>query len=330
MRKSVLVVHHQRQAICLPMSALPGAAIWKRALKRNLSNFLQLDSLSYSYNGRSHKAFSYIMGSCQFQLTSDLHLETPKAYDIYEIKPSAPYLALLGDIGCVKDEGLMTFLETQLLQFRLVFFLFGNHEPYGKDWAHTKNTMQEFANRMRQRRASNPSLGEFVILDQTRYDISNDVTVLGCTLFSLVGPTKNDMDHVSFGLNDFYDIAGWTVEQHNEAHSTDLRWLNAQVTTISRAEPSRKIVIMTHHSPTQDPRAIDPAHAHSPITSGFSTNMSDQPCCTNPNVRVWMYGHTHFNCDFQLNGTSLRVVTNQRGYYFAQSSGFMADKVIDI
>jgi hypothetical protein len=37
------------------------------------------------------------------QLLSDLHLEAPKGYDVFEVVPSAPYLALIGDIGCVKD-----------------------------------------------------------------------------------------------------------------------------------------------------------------------------------------------------------------------------------
>ncbi|QPG94137.1 hypothetical protein C2857_004943 [Epichloe festucae Fl1] len=37
------------------------------------------------------------------QIFSDLHLESPKAYDLYNIPPKAPYLALalLGDIGNV-------------------------------------------------------------------------------------------------------------------------------------------------------------------------------------------------------------------------------------
>jgi hypothetical protein len=33
------------------------------------------------------------------QILSDLHLEAPKAYDIFEVVPKAPYLALLGDIS---------------------------------------------------------------------------------------------------------------------------------------------------------------------------------------------------------------------------------------
>lgn len=36
------------------------------------------------------------------QILSDLHLETPTAYDIFDIPPKAPYLAIFGDIGNIK------------------------------------------------------------------------------------------------------------------------------------------------------------------------------------------------------------------------------------
>jgi predicted phosphodiesterase len=38
------------------------------------------------------------------QIISDLHLEISKAYDVFVIKPEAPYLALLGDIGNVMSD----------------------------------------------------------------------------------------------------------------------------------------------------------------------------------------------------------------------------------
>jgi hypothetical protein len=62
-----------------------------------------------------------------FQIISDLHLESPKGYDILEITSKAPYLALLGDIGNVvphKDE-VLTFLTKQLKQFRVMLFVPG-------------------------------------------------------------------------------------------------------------------------------------------------------------------------------------------------------------
>ncbi|KAL2380829.1 hypothetical protein RJZ90_004356 [Blastomyces dermatitidis] len=56
---------------------------------------------------------------------------------------------------------------------------------------------------------------------QTRYDdVSEDLTVLGCTLHSRVSAEQEES--VSFSLNDFYDIDSWTIADHNSAHAADL------------------------------------------------------------------------------------------------------------
>ncbi|KAH8432275.1 Ser/Thr protein phosphatase superfamily [Aspergillus melleus] len=257
-----------------------------------------------------------------FQILSDLHLETPNAYDQFRVRPQAPYLALLGDIGEVKDDGLFLFLETQLRQFHAVFFLLGNHEPYGSDWTTTTERLAAFSAFVDERRAyeaqqpqQEPPLnpfGQFVFLNRTRYDVSPDVTVLGCTLYSRVTPTQKKQ--VSFGLNDFFHIQGWTVEKHSACHEADRAWLNEQVSQIAAQEPHRSIVIFTHHSPSVVADAVDPRHANSVISSGFATDMSGEACWENPRVRLWAFGHTHHNCDFTEERTGKRVVTNQRGY----------------
>lgn len=64
------------------------------------------------------------------QIVSDLHLEIPSAYDVFQIPPEAPYLAFLGDIGLVNDDGFLSFIEAQLRKFEIVFLLLGNHEPW--------------------------------------------------------------------------------------------------------------------------------------------------------------------------------------------------------
>ncbi|KAI0450669.1 hypothetical protein F5B21DRAFT_489972 [Xylaria acuta] len=78
-------------------------------------------------------------------------------------------------------------------------------------------------------------LGELVILDRNKYRIEatsgETITVLGCTLFSRVPPEAAEA--VSFGINDFYYTAGWSVEQqHNAAFKRDPAWLNAEVTAL--------------------------------------------------------------------------------------------------
>jgi len=111
-------------------------------------------------------------------------------------------------------------------------------------------------------------MGSFVFLDQTRYDLSPDVTVLGCTLFSRVSEVHKEQ--ISYGLNDFYHIRNWTVDDHTAAHEADLGWLNRQASHITASEPHRKIVVFTHHSPiTQDPRAVDPRHVNRLAVVGF-------------------------------------------------------------
>lgn len=52
-----------------------------------------------------------------------------KSYDTSNITPKAPYLALLGDIGLVKNKEQFTeFLTHQLALFKVMFLLLGNHE----------------------------------------------------------------------------------------------------------------------------------------------------------------------------------------------------------
>ena len=268
-----------------------------------------------------------VYSMAKFQILSDLHLEDPSAYDVFKISPTAPYLALLGDIGVVKDDGFFPFVETQLRQFKIVFFLLGNHEPYYLTWDKARQELQQFSNSVRQRSTAE-AIGEFVFLNQTRYDLSLDVTVLGCTLFSRID--KIQKERVSFGLNDFYYINDWTVEEHTAAHEADLGWLNEQVSQIAANEPRRRIVVFTHHSPvTQDPRAVDPRHKNSPLSSGFATDLSTQECWTSPLVRLWAFGHTHYNVRFE-DGTGKMVVSNQRGYYFSQARAFDDRLVIAI
>lgn len=262
----------------------------------------------------------------QIQIVSDLHLENPAAYDVFEIPPTALHLALIGDIGHAKDEGLYEFLRKQLRNFRTVFFLLGNHEPYHSSWDSARSRLYDFQKAMDEECQSVKGLGRFVFLNRRRFDLSPKVTVLGCTLYSRVDPEQTD--YVSFGLNDFYHIKDWTVEDHTDAYTTDLTWLNEQVSTLAATQPDRHIIILTHHSPTMDPCSIDPNHASSKISSGFMTDMSAEDCWINANVKVWAFGHTHFNCDFIDGKTGKRIVSNQRGYYFSQAKGFEVQKVI--
>ncbi|KAA8641638.1 hypothetical protein EYZ11_006827 [Aspergillus tanneri] len=268
------------------------------------------------------------MAHIQLQILSDLHLESPAAYDIFNISPKAPFLALLGDVGYVKDEGFFRFLRKQLVIFRIVFLVLGNHEAYHSNWAKTKLDVKRFIHSIGDSPCKSETLGKLVLLDRSRYDISPTLTILGCTLFSRI--VNEQAESVSFGLNDFYHISDWSIKAHQEAHIADLAWLNGEISSISRLEPDRRVIVLTHYSPSTHENAVDPKHGNSNISSGFMTDLSSEDCWRHEIVKLWAFGHTHFNCDFRDPVTGKRVVSNQRGYYFSQSTGFESGKIIKV
>ncbi|KAI6507435.1 hypothetical protein MCOR04_001158 [Pyricularia oryzae] len=294
----------------------------------------------------------------QLQIMSDLHLETPKMLPMYgdfTIPSLCPHLALLGDIGSVWDERLFTFLRAQLLQFETVFFVMGNHEPYpatdsqydgSATWEKALSIMQEFegthnANMETSKQAALDSEsrkpGRFVLLNRRRFDLSPTVTILGATLFSRIADDQRST--TSLFLSDFSNISNWTVDDHNAAHAGDLAWLNREVAAVE--QEGRSAVVLTHHSPTMLPKANDPDHLEDDrgVQSAFATDLSAEVCWTSPCVRVWVFGHTHFNCDFVLRGDvgagglrgmGKRVVANQRGYGRDDAYSFDPEKVVTI
>lgn len=262
------------------------------------------------------------------QILSDLHLEVPKSYDIFEVTPAAPYLALLGDIGVAVEhkDDLRAFLAKQLAQFKAVLYVPGNHEAYRSTWQKTIETLRGLEAEFK----DDTSLGQFILMDRKAFRPPGcNTVVLGCSLFSHV--PIGSCDRVSMALNDFYQTADWTVDDHNKAHAKDLAWLNDEVDAL--AGPDVDIVVLTHWSPSTDERAIEPRHAQSPIGSAFSTDLSGHSCFRSANVKTWAFGHTHFNCDFEAERDGagpLRIITNQRGYYFAQAAGFDPKRTIGI
>lgn len=74
------------------------------------------------------------------------------------------------------------------------------------------------------------------------------LTILRCTLLSHVA--SEQVERVSFGLNNFYHIRDWSIEAYQEAHLADLSWLNKEINPIFRLKPNRKVIVLTHYCPS--------------------------------------------------------------------------------
>lgn len=270
--------------------------------------------------------------SPQFQIISDLHLETPLSEPAYTYfsQPSnfpleADNLLLLGDIGLIADTApLLTFLRSLLRRnprLRL-FYVPGNHESYRMTLETSTAKMQTWETTL-----TNEFGPRFHVMNRTRIDISPTLTLLGCTLWSHV-PTPAQPE-VAAALKDFDEKHGiWdrSVLDHNANHLVDLGWLNNTISSIESEEPDREVLVLTHHSPTTDARANSKRFPPERVmNSAFRTDLSAEPCWMSPNVKVWAFGHTHFSCQFVAStgdgGQKKLVVSNQKGYAYEGGKG---------
>ncbi|CDO78233.1 hypothetical protein BN946_scf184608.g3 [Trametes cinnabarina] len=273
------------------------------------------------------------------QLLSDLHLEVERPAagqeangggDLYkfDFPARADYLALLGDIGTTVEDRLFAWIRIQLERFEIVFYVAGNHEPHWSTLDASYACLEAFAAACAKDAASTsgdgPSLGRFVLLNRTRYDLSPNVTVLGCTLWARLDPDK--LDVLESSLNDFRCIRGFDAAAYQAAHERDAPWLEQAVTDIARNEPHRRVVIMDHTMRRRSGTA-DPKYEGGPTTSAFATEMVGGAVWMAKVVRVWMFGHTHWCCDFVREG--VRAVSNQRGYKDG-ARGFTPEKVVEL
>jgi hypothetical protein len=257
-----------------------------------------------------------------FQINSDLHLEVGQQYATFDIKPSAEYLILAGDIGKLIDYGdFRNCLQLQTQQFRRVFWVLGNHEFFGTVFKEGIKT----ARKLEKEPCMN---GKLVLLHQTRYDIPNSqVTILGCTLWSQIPEESKKI--VSNTVIDYKQIKGWTVDTNNTAFESDLSWLRDQVVAIQIENAAvkdnnsrRSILIVTHHAPCVAGTS-SPQYAGNPCTCAFATDILGDGDWTG--VKTWVHGHTHFTTEFEIRG--VKVVSNQRGNVLPGSSRAVGTEV---
>jgi hypothetical protein len=149
-----------------------------------------------------------------FQIMSDLHLEISQQYQGFALPPCAPYLVLAGDIGRLCDfEGLLGFIASQCQLFRHVFLILGNHEFFGASRSEGLAAVKKLEHE--------PLLQDkSTVLNRTRVDVSDTITVLGCTLQSVIPPESRAV--FKSKVNDFKKIKDWSVDDHNAEHLLDL------------------------------------------------------------------------------------------------------------
>jgi hypothetical protein len=233
------------------------------------------------------------------QVMSDIHLEFDGHVDLGD--RTAPYLALLGDIGLC-DGGkrrtqLEGFIRDCCAMYELVFFVSGNHESYHGSVADTNANMRELQ----------AQLANFVYLDCDSYDVpGTDVRVLGCTLWSDLTDEGGQM------LNDVRLIRGMDVSEYRRLHRQHVQYLEQQCQ--HAAEDKKRVVVFTHHAPFVDGLVPRVGMGRTMLLGGcLGTDLSNTfNTKLFPHLVAWCYGHTHLSKRTTISG--VRVASNQWGY----------------
>jgi ferredoxin-thioredoxin reductase catalytic subunit len=226
--------------------------------------------------------------SVSFQVLSDLHLEVDNQYLSFQIPPSAPYLILAGDIGRLADERYAEFLHQHTARFGAIFLVLGNHEFYGMSYDQGLDRAKEIAGQERME-------GKIVLLDRTGdvYEIPHfDVAIIGCTLWSHIPDSKKDI--VGPRINDFKRISRWTVDKHNQAHHSEVEWLQDQVKAMQ--EKQKAVTIVTHYAPCRE-KTSRPEQVNNPWNCAFATDV----------LRSWLGLESNCGCtDILTSATTSR------------------------
>lgn len=291
----------------------------------------------------------------KIQFVSDIHLETHHntSKSIFEkiLKPSAPYLALCGDIGYPGAQLYEPFLEYCSKHFEHVFYIAGNHEFYNDTKAikylKTKQFIEKSVSEDELRRISAKFPREtpedrvktirelcqkypnIHFLDKETFKIPDtDIIIVGCTLWSKLGmnpfmlPQFNDFQRICEDKNTL--LRPRTYDDWNEEH---VEFLGSTLTKIQNESPDLKVVVLTHHCPTydiiiekysvDDPDNMNSFFANKDLVSPFGKN-----------VKAWICGHTHGCKTIDVNGTI--VATNTFGYEWETIDGFKNDAILEI
>lgn len=253
----------------------------------------------------------------QFQYVSDLHLEFPenKAFlTANPIRPQAEVLLMAGDIlPFFLIDKHQDFFDWLSSEFKLVYWVPGNHEYYHYDMALKNGAFRE-------------KIRDNVILLNNQVERLDDVDLVCSTLWSKL--EEKHWWQIRGRMNDFriikYGEYPLSFDQYNQLHMGSVDFLNGAFQ--SDGFHPEKAVVVSHHVPTfiNYPEQF----RHSVLNEAFAVELS--PLIEDIRPSYWIYGHHHVNMpDFEIGNT--HVITNQLGYVrYQEHTLFQTDKTFSL
>ena len=267
-------------------------------------------------------------------LASDLHVEFGDI-DLVNTQ-GADLLILAGDIVMLKDldkvsergDRSRNFFQRVSAQWPRTLYVMGNHEHYSGDFAKGAERFRNFCD--------HHGITNITLLDKEHVNIDG-YDFYGGTLWT----DFNDMDtftmhNAATAMNDYNgvkntdDTVSWKfLPKHAlRDHTRMLGYLQTCMDTYRETgRTDNRVVVITHHAPS--PGSVHEKYAHDRLMNGNFYSNLDNFILANPQIQLWVHGHTHDPFDYGVGGT--RIVCNPRGYVqYEQRAEEFEIKYIDL
>lgn len=237
-----------------------------------------------------------------FQIASDLHIEMDfgklPIWQRYLDKVS-DILILIGDIGRLDlFDQYRAFIKCVCTEWNKVILIPGNHEFYVTVGI-TPQTYKMRWNMLRTIEAENINL---TVLFNDYIDLPGNLRLFGSVLWSYIPEDcRYRCIPILIDQNNWASPTWINKEHFNAVYELEQNMIKAKI-------DGKRLLVATHYAP---------------IKKGCLSeeNLKDKNNCYYTNdlerlldknyVYTWMFGHTHFNCDYRVNGNGTRLVTNQ-------------------
>ncbi len=249
------------------------------------------------------------------QYCSDLHLEfreNKQLLNQHPLKPSAEILILAGDIvpfsEMDKSKDFFNYISDN---FKLTYWLPGNHEYYYSDAAERSGSFNE-------------KIRDNIFLVNNISIQHHDIRLIFSTLWSKISPVNEWQ--IARSISDFQVIRFnglfFSVSNFNQLHSESLNFIESEL----GQNYTGKTVVVTHHVPTF--LNFPSKYKGSILNEAFVVELF--PLIESSNINYWIYGHHHSNTpDFNIGNTVL--LTNQMGYVRNdENQDFRLDKILTL
>lgn len=235
----------------------------------------------------------------RLQYASDLHLELNKINDFSKIiKPIAPFLALVGDIGHISTPSYKPFFDYVSKEFEQVYYVPGNHEYKSFPKSNNSENYKTLYQLNYQMKKFCDSYNNIHYLYRNSIKLDNfNVGIIGSSLWTPYFSSKQIYVGIETNLCQQYS---------NHLHQLDLTYINEKCQMFKNT--NTKLIVLTHFLPSFSLISNKYKNMYINKIASDCDFLFDFP------IDYWIYGHSHQSAHTFINKTM--CISNPYGYRY--------------